>query len=71
MKKLLTYILLFGTFCAFSQSFQWLKRGGSNENLGNDYESAYSIATDSEKNYYTLSFVGMSGLDVDGNPKNN
>lgn len=71
MKKLLTYILLFGTFCAFSQSFQWLKRGGSNENLGNDYESAYSIATDSEKNYYILSFVGMSGLDVDGNPKSN
>lgn len=71
MKKLLTYILLFGTFCTFSQTFQWIKRGGSNENLGNDYESAYSIATDSEKNYYTLSYVGMSGLDVDGNPKNN
>ena len=71
MKKLLTYILLFGTFCTFSQSFQWLKRGGSNENLGNDYESAYSIATDSEKNYYTLSYVGMSGLDVDGNSKSN
>lgn len=71
MKKLLTYILLFGTFCTFSQSFQWLKRGGSNENLGNDYESVYSIATDSEKNYYVLSYIGMSGLDVDGNPKNN
>jgi hypothetical protein len=71
MKKLLTYILLFGTFCTFSQSFQWLKRGGSNENLGNDYESAYSIATDSEKNYYILSFVGMSDLDVDGHPKSN
>lgn len=71
MKKLFTYILTFVTLGSFSQSFQWLKRGGSNENLGNDYESVYSIATDSEKNYYTLSFVGMSGLDVDGNPKSN
>lgn len=71
MKKFYTYILFFVTFCSYSQSFQWLKRGGSNENLGNDYESAYSIATDSEKNYYTLSYVGMSDLDVDGNPKNN
>ena len=71
MKNFLTYILFFVTFCTFSQSFQWLKRGGSNENLGNDYESVYSIATDSEKNYYVLSYIGMSGLDVDGNPKNN
>lgn len=71
MKKLLTYVLLSSTFFTFSQSIQWLKRGGSNENLGNDYESVYSIATDSEKNYYVLSYIGMSGLDVDGNPKNN
>ncbi|NHM02113.1 SBBP repeat-containing protein [Flavobacterium difficile] len=71
MRKLFTYITFFIAFTTFSQSFQWMKRGGSNENLGIDYESVYSIATDSEKNYYTLSYVGMSGLDVDGNPKSN
>ena len=54
-----------------AQTVQWLKRGGSNENLGNYYESSYSIASDSEKNYYLLSYVGMSDLDVDGNPKTN
>ena len=73
--KYIIYLLPF-TFCllpyiGFSQSFQWIKRGGSNENLGNDYESVYSIATDSEKNYYVLSYVGMSDLDVDGNLKSN
>ena len=71
MKKNITYILLLASFSAFSQSFQWVKRGGSNENLGNDYESVYSIATDSQKNYYVLSYVGMSDLDVDNNPKSN
>ena len=64
-----TFYLL--PYIGFSQSFQWIKRGGSNENLGNDYESVYSIATDSEKNYYVLSYVGMSDLDVDGNLKSN
>ena len=54
-----------------AQTVQWLKRGGSNENLGNDKEAVYSIATDSQKNYYVLSYVGMSDLDVDNNPKNN
>ena len=72
MKKNISYILLLASFSAFSQSFQWIKRGGSNENVGtNLYESVYSIATDSERNYYTLSYVGMSDLDVDNNPKNN
>lgn len=73
--KYIIYLLPFA-FCllpyiGFSQSFQWIKRGGSNENLGNFNESVYSIATDSEKNYYVLSYVGMSDLDVDGNLKSN
>ncbi|MBC5834184.1 T9SS type A sorting domain-containing protein [Flavobacterium sp. F372] len=71
MKKLLTYILFFAAFSAFSQSFQWLKRGGSVENPYADNEATYSIATDSEKNYYVLSKVAMSGLNVDGYPKIN
>ena len=71
MKNFLTYILFFVTFCTFSQSFQWLKRGGSVESPYSDNEATYSIATDSEKNYYVLSNVAMSGLNVDGNPKTN
>jgi hypothetical protein len=56
----------------YAQSFQWIKDGGSSENLGsNDFEQVYSIATDSQKNVYVLSKVGMSSLDVDGNPKTN
>jgi hypothetical protein len=55
-----------------AQSFQWIKDGGSSENLGsNDFEQVYSIATDSQKNVYVLSKVGMSSLNIDGNPKNN
>lgn len=59
-------------FLGYAQSFQWIKDGGSAENLAsNDYEQVYSIATDSQKNVYVLSKVGMSNLNVDGNPKTN
>ena len=74
MKKHIIIFFLFplwGLGGFYAQTVQWVKRGGSNENLGNDYESVYSIATDSQKNYYVLSYVGMSDLDVDGNPKSN
>jgi hypothetical protein len=72
MKFLFAFTFCLLPYIGFSQSIQWIKRGGSNENLGiNDNESVYSIATDSEKNYYVLSKVGMSDLDVDGNLKNN
>ena len=77
MKKTITSYLLPFTlyllpFLGYAQSFQWIKDGGSSENLGsNDYEQAYSIATDSQKNVYVLSKVGMSSLNIDGNPKTN
>ena len=74
MKKYITIFFLFplwGLGGFYAQTVQWVKRGGSNENLGNDYEPVYSIATDSQKNYYVLSYVGMSDLDVDNNPKSN
>ena len=73
-KKHITIFFLFplwGLGGFYAQTVQWVKRGGSNENPGNETESAYSIATDSEKNFYILSKVGMSDLDVDGNLKNN
>ena len=69
---LLPYTLYLLPFLGYAQSFQWIKDGGSSENLGsNDYEQAYSIATDSQKNVYVLSKVGMSSLNIDGNPKTN
>uniref|UniRef100_UPI004049FC2F T9SS type A sorting domain-containing protein n=1 Tax=Flavobacterium sp. TaxID=239 RepID=UPI004049FC2F len=70
-KILLLLFSLWG-LTSYAQSFQWIKDGGSAENLGsNDYEQVYSIATDSQKNTYVLSKVGMSNLNVDGNPKSN
>ena len=72
MKIKFLYIIVLVPIFSFSQSFQWIKDGGSAENLGtNDYEQVYSIATDSEKNIYVLSKVGMSNLNVDGHPKTN
>lgn len=77
MKKTILYYLLpyafyLMPFLGCAQSFQWIKDGGSAENLAsNDYEQVYSIATDSQKNVYVLSKVGMSNLNVDGNPKTN
>lgn len=77
MKKTITsYLLPFAfyllPFLSYTQSFQWIKDGGSSENLGsNDYEQVYSMATDSQKNVYVLSKVGMSSLNIDGNPKTN
>ena len=69
---LLPFILYLLPFLGYAQSFQWIKDGGSSENLGsNDYEQAYNIATDSQKNVYVLSKVGMSSLNIDGNPKTN
>ncbi|RBA26870.1 T9SS type A sorting domain-containing protein [Flavobacterium tibetense] len=69
---LLPYVFYLMPFLGCAQSFQWIKDGGSAENLGsNDYEQVYSIATDSQKNVYVLSKVGMSNLNVDGNPKTN
>ena len=72
MKIKFLYIIVLVPIFSFSQSFQWIKDGGSAENLGtNNYEQVYSIATDSEKNIYVLSKVGMSNLNVDGHPKTN
>ena len=74
MKKYITIFFLFplwGLGGFYAQTVQWVKRGGSVENIYADNEGVYSIATDSEKNYYVLSRVAMSGLNVDGNPKTN
>jgi len=62
------FILLLSFSAAFSQSWQWGKRGGSSDELyenpttGVRAEEAYSIVTDSNKNIYMLSHVGGSNL---------
>jgi hypothetical protein len=68
MKRILLLMLL-TSFLAQSQSWQWIKEGGSTENLSSRQEEVYSIVTDSEKNSYVLSRVGRSSLLIDGNPK--
>lgn len=72
MLERLLFITFLLPFLGYAQSFQWIKDGGSAENLGsNNFEQVYSIATDSQKNVYVLSKVGMSNLNIDGNPKPN
>ncbi len=73
MKKHIIIFFLFPLWGlgGYSQTVQWVKRGGSVENIYADNEGVFSIATDSEKNYYVLSRVAMSGLNVDGNSKTN
>ena len=68
-------LFLFTSLHTHSQSWQWGKRGGSIDQLDttahNRQEEVYSIVTDSDKNIYTLSYVGKNNLNVDGNPKTN
>lgn len=67
-------LLLLLSLGLHAQSFQWGKRGGSNDilsTLSSRQEEVYSIATDSNKNIYVLSAVGRSNLNIDGVPKTN
>ena len=72
MKKYLM-VLLFIPLLLHSQSWQWGKRGGSLNQISNEsqYEQTYFLTTDSQKNVYGLSYVGASGLTIDGNVKTN
>ncbi|CAM3788052.1 T9SS type A sorting domain-containing protein [Flavobacterium gelidilacus] len=73
MKKLLLLAFLI-TNIAFSQTFQWAKRGGGNNSITTGgltvrAEEAIDIVTDSNNNIYTISRVTSTGLDVDGNTR--
>ena len=48
------------TFSASAQTWQWGRRGGGalGTSSNNKPESVYSIVTDSQKNVYTLSYLG-------------
>ena len=70
MKKLLLVTFLISNI-AFSQTFQWAKRGGGNNSISTDSraEQALKIVTDANNNIYTISRVTNTGLDVDGNAR--
>lgn len=71
MKKYLM-VLFFIPLLLHSQSWQWGKRGGSLNQLNSERpEQTYFLTTDSQKNIYGLSYVGASGLNIDGNVKTN
>ena len=68
MKKFYLSILLLSAILN-AQSWQWGKRGGSNDNVNNGPEKINKILTDGQGNVYAISPVGVSGLDVDGHEK--
>ena len=54
---------------AFSQTWQWGKRGGGGSQIeegSGEREQTYSIVTDAQKNIYTLSVVGGNTINIDG-----
>lgn len=75
MKKSVTVIICLLSCFAHCQSWQWGKRGGSIDQLNTNgdlrQEEVYAIVTDSQKNIYTLSNVGINNLNIDGNVKTN
>jgi hypothetical protein len=72
MKKYII-LLLFIPLLLHGQSWQWGKRGGSLNQMSNESqrEQTYFLTTDSQKNIYGLSYVGATGLNIDGNVKTN
>jgi hypothetical protein len=72
MKKLLLLTLIISNI-AYSQSFQWAKRGGGNNSISNTTlhraEEIIKVVTDTNNNIYTISRVTSAGLDVDTNTR--
>ncbi|MEC4049140.1 T9SS type A sorting domain-containing protein [Flavobacterium sp. SUN046] len=76
MKKyiLILLIILTTTNLIQGQSWQWGKRGGSNDNMnaaGADKEEVIDLVTDSQNNIYIISRVGKNNLNISGVPKTN
>ena len=74
-ERIIITLFLLTSLFVNAQSWQWGKRGGSTDQLdttgGGRQEEVYGIVTDSNKNIYTISYVGKNSLNVDGNPKTN
>ncbi|MBA4133920.1 MAG: hypothetical protein C0525_04250 [Flavobacterium sp.] len=70
LKKALILLLLCPFAGAYSQSWQWGKRGGGNGVNGFDYqEEVRAIETDSQGNVYIFANIAPGGIDIDGNTK--
>ncbi len=62
-------LLLSAVYSAHCQSWQWGKRGGSLQSLvvtTAGYEETHDLVTDSNKNIYGISRVGLVGMLFDG-----
>ncbi len=71
--KVLIIVILLSTNIQ-AQDWQWIRDGGSvdtlNPNWVND-EQVIDMVTDSQRNVYVISPVGLADLNIDGNPKIN
>ncbi len=74
-ERIIITLFLITSLFVNAQSWQWGKRGGSTDQLDTTgstrQEEVFGIVTDSNKNIYTISYVGKNNLNVDGNPKTN
>lgn len=71
MKKYYIFLLVFISICTNAQSWQWGKRGGGDQALGdaNWSERVRAIKTDSQGNIYAICPVSTPNLNIDGIPK--
>lgn len=68
---LLCFLLLFCSIKpahAQQKDWQWINRGGAKIE-GTEREHVYDIATDSDRNVYVVSPIGVYDLNIDGHPK--
>ena len=64
------FLLLFiSNLFAQNPTWQWAKKGGTTDNLGNNSEQIKAMRTDANGNVYILAPVGIYNLMIDGNPK--
>ena len=72
LKTVIIALLLLLSFTGHSQSWQWVKRGGSTQNPSNSNptsELVRFLETDSNGNIYVTSPVTQFSLNIDGNAK--
>lgn len=71
LKTVIIALLLVLSFTGHSQSWQWVKRGGSTSNPDEDShgEAVNALETDSNGNIYVTSPVTQFSLNIDGNAK--
>ncbi len=61
-------LMLSSSMTAQQKEWQWIKQGGASIE-GDETEEAYDIATDSDRNVYAVSAMGIHNLEIDGNTK--